>query len=144
MRIYHSAVLVLCGLILFACKNTPSTTLTYNEIRASIFEQSNGEGIEWHGEALDESAKSDLVMTESTACGQGDCGKLVVISNKSDQSIEIIIKSNFSLPDFPPYMATRLIAAPHSTVNVGCTKLCVEKQTIAFSHQIVGAKYVNQ
>lgn len=144
MRIYHSAVLLLCGLTLFACKNMPSISLTYNEIRSTVFDQSDGEGIEWHGEALDESAKSDLVVTESTACGQGDCGKLVVISNQGSQSIEIVIKSNFSLPDFPPYMATRFIAAPNATVKVGCTKLCVEKQTVTFSHQIVGAKYLNQ
>ena len=150
MKNLHLNMLLLCCLSIWACNSNSGkeeirlATLTYGQMRTAVFSQSDGEGIEWHGEALDLSAKGDLALVQTQDCGSEQCGKLVQVTNKGEQSIQVIVQSTFSIPDFPPYTATKLMIAPQVTATVGCSKLCLDGQEVIFSPKIVGATYTSE
>lgn len=149
MRNLHLSAFFLLFLLLASCHSNASqqemrfATLTYNQMYTTVFGQSDGEGVEWHGEGLDISAIADLSIVQALDCGSAQCGKLVQLKNQGAQSIEATVQSTFSIPDFPPYTATKLIIAPKATATVGCSKLCLDGQEVVFSPKIVGATYVS-
>lgn len=108
-----------------------------------VFGESDGERIEWHGEAIDQTAIADLSFEESGACGKGDCGQIIYVINSSDKAIEAIIQSSFSMPDFPPYTAVQLTIPAGGKAKMGCNHLCVGEDKIRFSPKAVGAVYVD-
>ncbi len=148
MKNLHLSIPLLCGLAIWACNSDSNkeeirfASLTYSQMWTEVFSQSDGEGIEWHGEALDLSAKDQLTLLQTVECGTGSCGKLIQLKNTGEQTIEAVVQSSFSIPDFPPYTATKLRIAPNATANVGCSKLCLDGQEVVFSPTIVGAIYV--
>ena len=133
----------------FSCKNDkPSTAqvsnenteqLNYGKMRELVFSHSDGERVEWHGEALDESAKGDLEFVEGQPCGESDCGKLIVLKNNSDKAIESVVQSAFSVPDLPTHTATKLTVPANGTATVGCSHLCFGGESFVFSPKVVGA-----
>lgn len=150
MKILHLTIYLLCCLFFWAC-NTPSNqqeirfaTLTYNQMHTAVFSQTDGEGVEWHGEALALTAVNDLAILQEADCASGSCGKLIQLTNSGNQPIEAIVQSTFSIPDFPPYTATKLRIAPNTTATVGCSKLCLDGQEVVFSPKIVGATYISE
>lgn len=110
----------------------------------AVFSQSDGERIEWHGEALELTAVNDLALMQEADCASGSCGKLVQLTNSGAQAIEAVVQSTFSIPDFPPFTATKLRIAPNTTATVGCSKFCLDGQEVVFSPKIVGATYLSE
>ncbi|MBX2876819.1 MAG: hypothetical protein KTR30_32175 [Saprospiraceae bacterium] len=150
MKNLHLSIPLLCCLAIWACNSNSDkeeirfATLTYGQMWTAVFSQSDGERIEWHGEALDLSAKDQLSLLQTADCGTGACGKLVQLTNNGTQAIEAIVQSTFSIPDFPPYTATKLLIAPSTTATIGCSKLCLDGQEVIFSPKIVGAIYTTE
>lgn len=150
MKNLHFSILFLLCLTVWACDSAQGTkeiqfaTLTYGQMHAAVFGQSDGERIEWHGEALDLSAENELSLIQTQDCGSAQCGKLVQVMNKGEKTIEVIIQSTFSIPDFPPYTATKLVIPTATTATVGCSKLCLDGQEVVFSPKIVGASYITE
>lgn len=150
MKNLHLNIALLSCLFLWACTNNSKqeeirfATLTYGQMHDAVFSQSDGEGIEWHGEALALTAINDLAITQEADCASKSCGKLVQLTNSGDQIIEAIVQSTFSIPDFPPFTATKLRIAPNATATVGCSKLCLDGQEVVFSPKIVGATYISE
>ncbi|NRB52346.1 MAG: hypothetical protein HRU41_32095 [Saprospiraceae bacterium] len=150
MKNLHLNISLLCCLFLWACNNNSNqegihfATLTYSQMHDAVFSQSDGERIEWHGEALELTAVDDLALMQEADCTSGSCGKLVQLTNSGAQAIEAVVQSTFSIPDFPPYTATKLRIAPNTTATVGCSKLCLDGQEVVFSPKIVGATYLSE
>lgn len=108
-----------------------------------VFGESEGERVEWHGEAVDQTAIADLSFEESGTCGKGDCGQFIFVKNSSEKAIEAIIQSSFSMPDFPPYTAVKITIPAGGKAKMGCTHLCIGGEQYRFSPKAVGAVYVN-
>lgn len=150
MKNLHLSISLLLCLALAACQSNGGeqeirfATLTYGQMRTAVFGQSDGEGVEWHGEALDLSAQADLSLVQAQDCGSPKCGKLIQVMNQGEQNIEAVVQSSFSIPDFPDYTATKLVIAPNTKATVGCSKLCLDGQEVVFSPKIVGATYLTE
>ena len=85
MKNLHLNISLLCCLFLWACNNNSNqegihfATLTYSQMHDAIFSQSDGERIEWHGEALELTAVDDLALMQEADCTSGSCGKLMYL-----------------------------------------------------------------
>lgn len=144
MNTRHLILICFFFLSLCACQETPSVDqLTYQEMWSAVFGQSDGERIEWHGEAIDQTAIADLSFEESGNCGEGDCGQIIFVKNNSERVIEAVIQSSFSLPEFPPYTAVKLTIPANGKAKMGCNHLCIGDQQFRFSPKAVGAIYVD-
>lgn len=133
---------------LLSCQNTgdqtkDATPLTYQQMWKAVFSDTDGEQIEWHGEAMDQSAVGELSLLETGSCGGSECGKTIMLASNSDRATEVIIQSVFSIPDLPEYTAVKFTVPSGQQLTVGCSHLCMNGTKVVFSPKIVGAKYLD-
>lgn len=153
----HLFLFILC--LLFSCSNpgqqaenaeTGKTAdsaepkkvndLTYREVVALVFKD-EGEGIEWHGEALPNELASFLVIEEGGPCGENDCGKTVTIRNTSDKTIVAITRGDFDINDEQGYIARKYTIAAGESLSMGCSHLCYQGEGFPFSRTVVGSEH---
>lgn len=138
-------LIVLIGIAsVFANCNNDVSSLTYREMRAIVFKDTEGQFIEWHGEALDMMAADSLSFQQNTPCGEGGCGKSITITNTSNQLIEAIINTTFDIPGQPGRTALQTKISPGASLMLGCSHLCYQEKSYLFDYKIVGAKFVNE
>ncbi len=113
--------------------------LTYREVVDLVFKD-EGEGIEWHGEALPNDLTSFLVIEEGGPCGENDCGKFVTIRNTSEKTIVAITRGDFDINGEQGYIARKYTIAAGQVLSMGCSHLCYQGEGFPFSRTIVGSE----
>ncbi len=121
-----------------------SLGMEYWEVKNKIFENASGEGVEWHGEAVDQSAKPELEMSNGGTCGQDDCGQAVLIKNKAASDIEIILQIIHGINDIYPYFSRKVLIPAGEVLNVGCAQFCYGEKTMKLNYKIVGAVAISK
>lgn len=155
-RLFHTPVSFFVLLLIFGCSqsspNSESTIesitdelknvndLTYQEVVDLVF-QDNGEGVEWHGEALPNDLKEFLIIEEGSPCGENDCGKSVTIRNTSDKTIVAITRGDFDINAEQGYLARKYVLVAGETLSMGCSHLCYRGEAFPFARMVVGSEY---
>ena len=114
--------------------------LTYMEVVELVFKD-EGEGVEWHGEALPNEMKEALVIEEGGPCGEHDCGKTVSIRNTADKTIVAITRGDFDINDEQGYLARKYTILAGQTLSMGCSHLCYRGEAFPFRRAIVGSEF---
>ncbi|MDW3193790.1 MAG: hypothetical protein R8G66_15570 [Cytophagales bacterium] len=114
--------------------------LTYMEVVELVFKD-EGEGVEWHGEALPNELKEALLIEEGGPCGEHDCGKIVNIRNTSDKTIVAITRGDFDINEEQGYLARKYTIPAGQTRSMGCSHLCYRGEAFPFPRTIVGSAY---
>ncbi len=118
------------------------TELTYREFYELMFEDYKNR-VEWHEDDYNQEGKTAISITERDQCENENCGEKVFIKNTStDQSIRVVIKTAFSIPNTMPYIANQFMMAPGDEVYLTCTKFCFDDNTYDLDHEIVVAEYM--
>lgn len=113
--------------------------LTYQDVVSLVF-QDDGEGVEWHGEALPNDLKEFLIIEEGPPCGENDCGKSVTIRNTSDKTIVVITRGDFDINAEQGYLARKYIIVAGETLSMGCSHLCYQGESFSFVRAVVGSE----
>lgn len=144
--------LVLSLFILFNFCSTPAKenesteeedVLTYMELYEMVV-QGTGTRVEWHGEALDQSAVNMLTIFKEGKCGEKECGDAVFIENVSDNMIDFIVQAPFQIDDVTSELATRYSIEGNTKISIGCSHLCYDGESYLFERRIVGAKEITE
>lgn len=114
--------------------------LTYREVVDLVFKD-EGEGIEWHGEALPNELSTFLIIEEGEPCGENNCGKNVTIRNTSDKTIVAITRGDFDINGEQGYIARKYTIAAGQALSMGCSHLCYQGEGFPFSRTVVGSEY---
>lgn len=115
--------------------------LTYRDIVKLVFND-EGQGIEWHGEAVSNSLQEMLSMTNEGSCGDDSCGKEMFLINNDTIAIEVIVKGAFDIEGDRGHIARKYMVKPGETVSMGCSHLCYDGKAYLFDRSIVGSSYV--
>lgn len=148
MKISPVPVVLFFSLFFTACQSNhqknedPFAGLTYRDMMQAVFSQSDGTRLEWHGEALDQSAIDEISFQEAGSCGENDCGKMIQVKNGAEKAVLVTIQSFFTIPDFPPYTAIKMEVPAQGIATLGCSHLCLGTTEVQFSPKLVGAAYL--
>lgn len=143
------AVLILLPALLLTlsgCEKKKENTeniaeLTYRQFYDLMFEDFKNR-IEWHKDDFNQEGKSFIALIERGDCETENCGKKVFLkNNSSDQTIRVITKTSYSIPNTLPYIANQFIMAPGDEVYLSCTQLCYGGETYDLAQEIVVAAY---
>lgn len=136
-------------MLLMACststkESTDDDTITYEFIVEQVFND-EGEGIEWHGEAIPNEEDLFLSFSSSGKCGDGDCGEsMFMTSSHETKSIEVILKNSYFFDDEEgSYIARKYIIKPKQKMAIGCTHLCYKGKSYEFAREVVGTQFVD-
>jgi hypothetical protein len=146
-RIFNILLAVTVTVLFSACgsqkENTEEvSTLSYREFYELMFEDYKNR-IEWHEDDYNQEAKASIIISERGDCPDENCGKQVFVKNSSaDQSVRVIIKTSFSIPNTLPYIANQFLMAPGDEVYLTCTSFCFGEDTYELDHAIVVAEYI--
>lgn len=148
MKISPVAVTLFFSLFFIDCQSNsqknedPFAGLTYGDMIQAVFSQSDGTRLEWHGEALDQSAIDKISVQEAGPCGENNCGKLIQVKNIAEKDVSVTIQSFFDIPDFPPYTAIKIEVPAFGVATLGCSHWCLGNTKAQFSPKVVGAAYL--
>ncbi|MDN5205475.1 hypothetical protein QQ008_29095 [Fulvivirgaceae bacterium BMA10] len=126
-------------------KKKDVSELTYKEIITLVFTNDAGEGIEWHGEESSKEGAEELAIVMRDQCGEDDCGQQVFLTNSNaDKPIKAIIKAPFNIEGEESYAARAYEVPANSEVAIGCSHLCYNGKSYAFTREIVAAEYLEK
>jgi len=115
------------------------TELEYSEIVDSVINKSAGEGIEYHGEPINEEAKADVSLKQTEAC---DCGKNIQLSNNGEKDIKVMIYAPFKVATMESHTSRFYNLKAGESVIVGCSDFCYDGKAYPFQYRIAGAEYL--
>lgn len=118
------------------------TELSYKEFYELMFEDFKNR-VEWHEDDFNQEGKAAITISNREQCKDKNCGEKVFVKNTStDQSIRVVIKTAFSIPNTLPYMANQFMMAPGDEIYLTCTQFCFNDNTYDLDHEIVVADYI--
>ena len=124
-------------------KEESKEEVTYQEVVKTVYDNA-GERIEWHGEAIDISAKPSLELYLNGPCRQKDCGeKYFVKNNDSTRTVEIVVNSKFLIKDQLDVGHVRKYTLEAGAEQfVGCSEFCHALESFKITNEVVGAKFL--
>ncbi len=151
MKAIYSLILLVSAFFICSCggeKRDPMMSQlighTYWEIRDIVFENAAGEGMEWHGEALDGSAVEDLSLSFEGSCAQENCGQGVYIKNQASGEVEAVLQIFHGVEDIFPHFTRKVSIPTGEQLHVGCRQFCYEGGNISLSYKVLGAKVISK
>lgn len=131
-------------LFLFSCgqskEQKDTTELTYREFYDLMFEDFANR-VEWHEDDFNQEAKSYILISNKGECKSENCGQQTFVKNTStDQTIRVIVKTAFSIPNTLPYIANQFLLSPGEEVYLTCTQFCFDEETYDLDQSIVVAE----
>ena len=118
-----------------------TSQLTYREFYDLMFEDYNNR-LEWHEDDYNQEGITFIEFTESGNCEKENCGTKVYLKNTSqDQTLRVVVKTSFSIPNTLPYIANQFMMAPGDEVYLTCTQFCFGGETYDLANEIVVAEY---
>jgi len=122
-------------------KEENATQLTYRQFYELMFEDYKNR-VEWHEDDYNQEGKEAIEITDRGNCEKENCGSKVYVKNIStDQTIRVVMKTSFSIPNTLPYIANQYILAPGDEVYLTCTQFCFGGETYDLANEIVVAEY---
>lgn len=115
------------------------TQLTYREFYELMFEDFENR-VEWHEDDFNQEGQASITITKREQCENGE--KVFVKNISSDQTIRVVIKTAFSIPNTVPYFSSQFMMVPGDEVHLGCTKFSFNEETFDLDHQVVVAEYI--
>lgn len=132
-------------LFLFSCgqskEQKDTTELTYREFYDLMFEDFSNR-VEWHEDDFNQEAKSHIQISNRGECKSENCGQQTFVKNTSpDQTIRVIVKTAFSIPNTLPYIANQFLLTPGEEVYLTCTQFCFDDETYDLDQSVVVAEF---
>ncbi|AXT20425.1 hypothetical protein D7030_04705 [Flavobacteriaceae bacterium AU392] len=137
-------------LLCINCKNNNQTSddtpqsalkniseLSYLEIYRALFVDNNG-GFDAHGDLYGQEAVSYLSFSEEADV----CGNIMYLSNTSNKSITLALKSSFNFPGNPENEMLRAYVLPaNEKISVGNSKFCYNGKEYNIKKEIISAGF---
>lgn len=150
MKHFSNSTLLVSAILLFAAcggkkeqsgKAEDITQLTYRQFYELMFED-YANRVEWHEDDFNREGKDLIEIYEEANCENENCGKKVYVKNISpDQTIRIVTKTSFSIPNTTPYIANQFMISPGQEIYLACTQFCYGDETYDLAHEIVVAEF---
>ncbi|MEO1033200.1 MAG: hypothetical protein AAFX55_17480 [Bacteroidota bacterium] len=155
MKINSTFLLLLVTFLFLACKNDKAysdqksievtetklkdiSELSYIEIYRALFIDGNG-GFDAHGDLYGQDAVSYVSFSKEP----DSCGNIIYLSNTSNDSIMLALKSSFYFPGNPEKEMLRAYKLPPSEkISVGNSKFCYNGKEYDIKKEIVSAGFV--
>ncbi len=140
---YYSILFLL--FFLFSCgqpnEQKDTAELTYREFYDLMFEN-YANRVEWHEDDFNQEAKAHIRISNRGECKSEHCGQKTFVRNTStNQSIRVVIKTSFSIPNTLPYIANQFLLNPGEEVYLTCTQFCFNGETYGLDQSIVVAEF---
>ncbi|WP_299224898.1 hypothetical protein [uncultured Psychroserpens sp.] len=154
MKSNNLYILLFITFLLSSCKidkessNTPNSNimdtnlkdiseLTFIEIYRTLYKDGNG-GFDAHGDLYGQDAVSYLSFFKEPS----SCGNLIYVSNRSQDSIILALKSSFNFPGNPNKEMLRAYKVPpNEKTPVGNSKFCYNGNTYDIKKEITSAGF---
>lgn len=163
MNRIHSFFLIIVGFLVISCSSSNSSNeaqseevsetqpessedvseLSYSDVIQRVFND-EGEGVEWHGEALPNDLIEFLDLSGSGVCGESDCGIEFTLKNNSDRTIVAIARGDYDIKGDQGYIARKYTIEAGASLSMGCSHLCYEGEAYPFRRSIVGSEYLEE
>ena len=152
-----SYCILLVTLLLVACTNSPTkeetsekkdslkpvNELSYSEIVNAVI-SGEGEGVEYHGEPINQEAVADLKLEERESCGDNNCGKMVYLVNSGEKLIKATLHSPFKVAEIDSHTARLIEVQPGQSIAIACSHFCYAGEAYQFNHRIAGGEYLEE